>query len=410
MSKKYKTLLPFALYESLENLDDLSSEEMQAFLVSLRRYCDSTGRDYSKVCKELELEEPTWSGKLTPRQIEALNKVSINPYDKDKKSMTWSVNPETGLVDVKGEFVASRSEFFKGGTLGGIKFGVVEGKFDVYAIGLTTLEGCPREIRKGVGGYGLEGNFRCGNNKIENLIGGPIKVEGFYTLENCYGLKSLEGMPEEVGGYFSIQTCKVIESLEGAQKLKASGFICSNTSIKNLKGAPEVLSGKQPYFKADNCYELTSLEGAPRLVQVDTGYSLPEYSFNQCPNLYTLEGLPLEGGDYRISLEKNGLKPIVLRNALMVARKTKSWIVAYLSMFTDPEFIKTGKAPKDPIREKLSPENIKKEIDTNGANFVIGVRPYWEDFRVKKILREIEIPEDTKADADMLSALDDIGL
>jgi hypothetical protein len=408
MSKKYKTLLPFSLYESLENLDDLSSEEMQAFLLSLKRYCDSTGRDYAKVCKELELEEPTWSGKLTPRQIEALNKVSINPYDKDKKSMTWSVNPETGLVDVKGDFVASRSEFFKGGTLGGIKFGVVEGKFDVYAIGLTTLEGCPREIRKGAPGYGLEGNFRCGNNKIENLIGGPIKVEGFYTLENCYELKSLEGMPEEVGGYFSIQSCREIGSLEGAQKLKATGFVCSNTSIKNLKGAPEALDGKQPYFKADNCYGLTSLEGAPKLVQ-DGGIRLPEYSFENCENLYTLEGLPLEG-DYLISLSKNGLKPIVLKNALMVARKSKSWIVAYLSMFTDPEFIKTGKAPKDPIREKLAPDNIKKEIEENGERFVVGLKSIWNDFRVKKILREIEIPEDTKADADMLSALDDIGL
>ena len=408
MSKKYKTLLPFSLYESLENLDDLSSEEMQAFLLSLKRYCDSTGRDYAKVCKELELEEPTWSGKLTPRQIEALNKVSINPYDKDKKSMTWSVNPETGLVDIKGEFVANRSEFFKGGTLGGIKFGVVEGKFDVHAIGLTTLEGCPREVRKGVGGYGLEGNFRCSNNKIENLIGGPIKVEGFYLLDNCNQLKSLEGMPEEVGGYFSIQSCREIGSLEGAQKLKATGFVCSSTSVKNLKGAPEVLSGKHPYFKANNCYGLTSLEGAPKLVQ-DAGIQLPEYSFENCGNLYTLEGLPLEG-EYIVSLSKNGLKPIVLENALMVAKKTRSWIVAYLSMFTDPEFIKTGKAPKDPIREKLAPDNIKKEIEENGERFVVGLKSIWNDFRVKKILREIEIPEDTKADADMLSALDDIGL
>jgi hypothetical protein len=29
---------------------------------------------------------------------------------------------------------------------------------------------------------------------------------------------------------------------------------------------------------------------------------------------------------------------------------------------------------------------------------------------VKKILKEIEVPENTKADAEMLSALDDVGL
>ena len=407
MSKKYKILLPFALYESLENIDDLSAEEMQAFLLSLRRYCDSTGRDYAKVCKELELEEPTWSGKLTPRQIEALNKVSIDPYYKDRKSMTWSVNPETGLVDIKGEFNAHRSEFFKGGTLGGIKFGVVEGKFDVNSIGLTTLEGCPREVRRS---GNLEGNFRGGGNKIENLIGGPVKVEGWYVLDNCNQLKSLEGIPEEVGSHFSIQSCGEIKSLEGAENLKATGFICSNTSINNLKGAPEILSGKSPYFKAEYCSLLTSLEGAPKLVQTVDSYNLPLYSFDHCSNLYTLEGLPLEGGDYRVSLQKNGLKSSVLINALKVAKNTKSWIVAYLSMFTDPEFIKTGKAPKDPIREKLAPANIKKEIEQNGERFVVGLKSIWNDFRVKKILREIEIPEDTKADADMLSALDDIGL
>ena len=136
---------------------------------------------------------------------------------------------------------------------------------------------------------------------------------------------------------------------------------------------------------------------------------ISRYAFDLCENLYTLEGLPLDT-EYYVNLEKNGLKPVVLRRALDVAKKTKSWVVAYLSMFTDPDFIKTGKAPKDPIREKLSPDNIKKEIEENGERFVVGLKSIWNDFRVKKILREIEIPEDTKADAEMLSALDDIGL
>jgi hypothetical protein len=140
-----------------------------------------------------------------------------------------------------------------------------------------------------------------------------------------------------------------------------------------------------------------------------SGSRTPRYAFDLCGNLYTLEGLPLDT-EYYVNLEKNGLKSAVLRRALEVAKKTKSWVVAYLSMFTDPDFIKTGKAPKDPIREKLAPANIKKEIEQNGERFVVGLKSIWNDFRVKKILREIEIPEDTKADADMLSALDDIGL
>ena len=58
----------------------------------------------------------------------------------------------------------------------------------------------------------------------------------------------------------------------------------------------------------------------------------------------------------------------------------------------------------------MAPSNIKKDKEQNGERFVVGLKSIWNDFRVKKILREIEIPEDTKADADMLSALDDIGL
>ena len=58
MNKKIKTLLPFALYEELQNMDQLDPKEMKDFLLTLRRYCDSSGKDYGKICKELEIEEP----------------------------------------------------------------------------------------------------------------------------------------------------------------------------------------------------------------------------------------------------------------------------------------------------------------------------------------------------------------
>lgn len=396
MNKKIKTLLPFALYEELQNMDQLDPKEMKGFLLTLRRYCDSSGKDYGKICKELEIEEPGWSGKLTPRQITALDKATEKRWGSDPDS-SWSINPETGLIDIVGRFNGPSVQDFKEGSLLGLKFGKVDGNFTINACMLTSMEGFPEEIT---------GGFQAGNNKFQNLIGGPKKVGKYYSISQNEDLNSLEGSPEEVGGPFEVSYCRSLYSLEGGPK-KAGSYACDETSISSLKGAPAELKGESVGFTANNCYELKSLEGAPILTPTDN--RPPRYSFTGCSNLYTLEGLPLDR-DYYVNLEKNGLKPNVLRRALNVAKETKSWIVAYLSMFTDPDFIKTGKAPKDPIREKLAPANIKKEIEENGERFVVGLKSIWNDFRVKKILREIEIPEDTKADADMLSALDDIGL
>ena len=407
MSKKNKILLPFALYEELENMDQLNPLEMKAFLMSLRRYCDSTGRDFNKVCKELELEEPTWSGKLTPRQIEALDQGCKSQYTySGTKDATWSINPETGLVDIVGSFYAARSSYIANTkSLMGIKFGKIEGDFSANSIGLETLEGCPIEVT---------GIFQASGNKFVNLKGCPIKIGKTLYLSNNSELKSLEGSPDEVGGDFNIDACRSLISLEGSPKKVGGSMNCSNTNIKNLKGAPKEIGGSSSSvtFSAEFCYSLVSLEGAPILLNniddQNRAYG-KNYNFRDCVNLYSLEGLPLDKS-YVVNLDKNGLRPNVLKRALETAKSTKSWIVAYLTMFTDPDFIKTGKAPKDPIREKLAPANIKKEIEENGERFVIGLKSIWNDFRVKKILKEIEIPTDTKADAEMLSALDDIGL
>ena len=408
MSKKHKILLPFALYEELENMDQLNPLEMKAFLMSLRRYCDSTGKDFNKVCKELELQEPEWSGKLTPRQIETLDQGCKNPYSYSSKSddSTWSINPETGLVDVKGNFYGYKSDFIKNSkSLMGIKFGKIEGDFNISTCSLTSMEGFPVEVTR---------TLQANQNKSVDLKGCTPKIGGTLYLSNNPELKSLEGSPEEIGGDFNLDSCRSLTSLEGSPKKIGGSMNCSNTSITNLKGSPaEIgLNNRSTTFSAEHCYSLVSLEGAPILISGldDPGRSYgKDYNFRDCSNLYTLEGLPLDR-NYTVSLDKNGLKPNVLKRALETAKSTKSWIVAYLTMFTDPDFIKTGKAPKDPIREKLSPANIKKEIEQNGERFVVGLKSIWNDFRVKKILKEIEVPQDTKADAELLSALDDVGL
>ena len=399
MENSKKILLPFKLYEELENLDKLNPDEMKSFLLNLRRYCDSTGKDYGKICKELDLEIPSWAGKLTPKQVRAIEEaLTPNKYSDDKMG-EYTVNSD-GIVDIIGNFRAGQ-EFFSSKSLLGIKFGKVEGQFNISNIGLDSLEGCPEEVTM---------SFVCERNNMETLEGGPSVVGGDYRCDYSKRLTSLKGSPEVVGGNFNASDCALV-TLEGGPKIvKGSSFDVSFNPIKTLKGAPEKIgtgSSYSPHFYARNCYQLSSLEGASELEPNSRG---EYYNFENCPALYSLEGIPLDAKPTRIGLEKNGLKPSILRRAFSVAKETKSWIVAYLSMFTDPDFIKTGKAPKDPIREKLSPDNIKKEIEQNGEKFVVGIKSIWKDPRVKKILKEIDIPEETKADADLLSDLDDVGL
>ena len=67
---------------------------------------------------------------------------------------TWTLNPQTGLVDMKGSFNCSsqRLSDFKG-----VRFGMVGGNFDCENNALTSLEGAPLKFG---------GIFYCGNNPV----------------------------------------------------------------------------------------------------------------------------------------------------------------------------------------------------------------------------------------------------
>jgi len=117
---------------------------------------------------------------LTPEQIEWL--------DKFTRGM-WVRNPETGLVDIDGDFNCSEQKLtdFKG-----VEFGEVTGDFWCQNNQLTSLEGAPQNVGNG---------FYCANNQLTSLKGAPRKVgRNFY----CYGnqLTSLEGLPEGIRNEF----------------------------------------------------------------------------------------------------------------------------------------------------------------------------------------------------------------
>ncbi len=155
---------------------------------------------------------------LTPEQVEWLDECTKG---------TWQLNPQTGLVDVDGDFSCSGQGLsdFKG-----VRFGEVGGYFSCSNNQLTSLEGAPQKV----GGY-----FSCSNNQLISLEGAPREVRGNFVCDNNQ-LTTLEGAPQKVGGWFE----------------------CSRNQLTTLEGAPQVVRG---YF---NCHtnQLTSLEGAPQKV------------------------------------------------------------------------------------------------------------------------------------------------
>jgi len=183
-----------------------------------------------------------------------LNKQQITFLDKFSKGR-WTLNEETGLVDIDGDFYGDGEQYsipltdFKG-----IRFGVVTGVFDCSNNELTSIEGAPQEVGRG---------FYCSYNQLTSLEGAPQKVgRGF----NCSGnnLTSLEGSPQEVGEDFDC-SYNSLKSLVGAPQKVRGAFICRKNKLKSLVGSPQEVGG---YFDCSDS-NLTSLEGSPQEVGED---------------------------------------------------------------------------------------------------------------------------------------------
>jgi len=107
---------------------------------------------------------------LTEEQIDFLN---------DCTQGEWKVDPDTGLIDVGGNFDCDNMNLddFKG-----LRFGKVSGWFRCGTNNLKTLDGSPREV--GV-------NFFCNNNPLISLEGAPLKIGEFFGFNNFYYLYTL---------------------------------------------------------------------------------------------------------------------------------------------------------------------------------------------------------------------------
>ena len=207
--------------------------------------------------QELSQEQQDWLDKCTNR--------------------SWKVNPETGLVDVTGNFNCSgkkRMTDFKG-----VRFGHVSGNFSCYNNSLASLEGAPQRV---------DGDFNCAFNRLTSLEGAPNKVGGKFDCSDNM-LTSLEGAPQS-GLASLVCSNNQLTSLKGApRKVTDSYFVldCSNNRITSLKGTPS----KTRWLNCSN-NQLTTLNGAPSKID-----------WLNCSNnqLTTLEGAPEFVRDFNCS-------------------------------------------------------------------------------------------------------------
>lgn len=136
-----------------------------------------------------------------------------------------------------------------------IKFGTVTGCFLCEGTQITTLEGFPKIV--------LDDFMICGNRNLQNLIGGPIRVDGQYDCIDC-NLTSLEGAPKRVEGEFwcsgnnltdlkhspsfvksfDCSDMTTLTSLVGSPREVKNFFDFENTSVSNFDGAPERIGGR----------------------------------------------------------------------------------------------------------------------------------------------------------------------
>lgn len=97
---------------------------------------------------------------------------------------------------------------------------IVNGNLIIASNDIKSFKDCQTTI--------VTGQFNCSGNKLENLIGGPLKT-GDYIAINC-GLKSLEGAPDEINGDFLVNNNN-LTSLEWAPRKVRGLFDCSNNKV-----------------------------------------------------------------------------------------------------------------------------------------------------------------------------------
>ena len=138
---------------------------------------------------------------------------------------TWSVNRQTGLVDVEGNFDCSYSRLK---SLSGISFGHVSGNFSCGRNQLTSLAGAPQTVG---------GDFSCSVNQLTSLAGAPQTVDEDFSC-SYNQLTSLVGAPQTVDGVFDCSGNQ-LTTLAGAPQTVDGDFSCDSFKLRSGKWNPQ---------------------------------------------------------------------------------------------------------------------------------------------------------------------------
>jgi hypothetical protein len=112
------------------------------------------------------------SSSLTTDQIDFLKRNTGGP---------WSVNPQTGLIDVENSFNCDNQDL---DNFLGLKFGKIGGHFTCSGNNLKTLEGSPEIVYL---------SFWCEENPLVSFEGAPKRIDGNFIFGNYHDVYSLSG-------------------------------------------------------------------------------------------------------------------------------------------------------------------------------------------------------------------------
>ena len=133
-------------------------------------------------------------------------------------------------VDVD-ENVFIRSPYFmtaqESSTALPVRFGRINGSFDISSCNLSSLIGCPKEV---------EDYFSAQDNMLTSLEGAPREIGGTFNCSRNR-LQTLKGGPKIVGGTFKCGN-NILTSLEGAPREVGGSFDCCSNFLETLNGCP----------------------------------------------------------------------------------------------------------------------------------------------------------------------------
>jgi hypothetical protein len=131
------------------------------------------------------------------------------------------------------------------------------------------------------------GDFKCRHVSNLRKLNGPTYVGGFFDLDGCYSLRSLEGGPTEVGKYLDLSLCERLTNLKGGPKRVGTSLIL------------------------DHCIGLTSLEGIPDEIGFASG-GITMLSIVDCQNITRIDFVPKVHGPRSVFIQLTPAKNLLI--------------------------------------------------------------------------------------------------